>query len=405
MVTVDTLLERAASTGIALPVLAPMRARAATAFRAQGLPTPRHEDWRYTSLSALKQSELEAGALDAAEHPQVDGVARVVVRPGKWRVEVAPGVTVASLLDATPDELATITDLAGTDPLDALNTAAIAEGCVVRVEPGTRCEVPVELLYTGLRHPRTVVRVGSGAQLHLIEHWVGNQAAYLVNPVTEVQLETGATLELTELQNEGPAAFHLGSIHANVSEGATLRALSFALGGRVHRKRFDALLEERSEVSFSGVYVASEGQLHDHQTLMHHRGAHAHSAQVFKGIIDRGGRGAFTGKVLVAAGAQKTDSSQQVRNLLLADDAIANARPQLEILADDVKCSHGATVGQLDAEALFFLRSRGLDLAQARALLTWAFASEQVERLPEGGLRDYITGLLHERLRALRGEA
>jgi Fe-S cluster assembly protein SufD len=407
MTTVDTLLASAAQIGLSLPQFASYRAEAAAAFRGRGLPTPRDEDWRYTSLAALKNVALEDGSVDAeglAGLAAIDGALRIVARPGTWAELPHTGVSVRSIergdTAPTPPWFASLTD-----PLDALNGAALGQGVSIEVAPNTTCELLIEIVFSGLRHPRHRIVVGAGASVRVVERWVGNERAYLVNPLTEIHAGAGAKVELVKIQQDGTQAFHLGSIHADLAANAQLRVLSVALGARVHRTRLHARLSESGHAEIRGVTFAGRGQVHDHQVQMHHAEPLGQSHQLFKGIVEAGGRSVFTGKIKVDRDAQQTDSTQQVRHLLLDEDAIANARPQLEILADDVKCSHGATVGHLDEEALFFLRSRGLDLAQARQLLTYAFATEVVSTIDHEPLRQLVENLLHQRLFAATDEA
>jgi Fe-S cluster assembly protein SufD len=245
--------------------------------------------------------------------------------------------------------------------------------------------------------PRSLLLLGEGAAAAVVEHWAGT-GSYLAAGFTQASLGERSALELVRVQDEAPGAFHVGLVGVAQRGGSRFTARSVALGARLARVEARAVLEgEQTENHLDGLYVASGSQVHDHFIHVDHARPHGLSRERVKGILDGSARGVFTGRVLVREGAQKTDASQVSSNLLLSDEATVDTRPQLEILADDVKCSHGGTVGQLDEDALFYLRSRGLDRATARAVLTWAFAAEMVERLPaqvREGVRRLVTARL-----------
>jgi Fe-S cluster assembly protein SufD len=383
MTTADQLL-----TGVARDGFAELRERGAEAFRKLGLPTMRDEAWKFTSLQPLLRAELESGT-----------------PPERSRIQAAAGVTTGDLSLADERVQKHLGSLAKLDDaLDALNAATFGEGAVVLVGDGQDVEEPVQIVHgatAAASHPRRLVVVGKNSRVRIVERFVGGEQPYLVNPVTEIVVGPGSTVEHVKVQQDGPQAFHLGSLHVGLDRDASFKSWSLSVGGRIARTRIEVRLDEGSDVDLTGLYLGAPGQTHDHHTTVDHTKPHARSRELYKGILDGGSRGVFTGKVIVRPDAQKTDSAQAVRNLLLGDDAVANARPQLEIEADDVKCAHGAAVGRLDEEALFYLRSRGLPLGEARKLLTYAFASEVVDAVPHEAVRVAIEAIVSRWLQRL----
>ena len=259
------------------------------------------------------------------------------------------------------------------------------------------CDPPVHLVFFTLGEgapvaafPRSLVVAGAGSHATVVEHHRG-EGVYLAAPVTEVVLGAEARLEHDRVQEEAAEAFHVGLFMAAQGAGSDLTGGSLALGGRLSRVEVRALLDgEGACCDLAGLYVADGEQVHDHSIHVDHARPRCTSQQTFKGILDGHSRGVFAGRIHVRQDAQKTDAGQVNSNLLLSDDAVADAKPQLEILADDVKCSHGGTVGQLRPEQLFYLRSRGLSEGLARALLTWAFAAEVVDRVGPAEVREAV---------------
>jgi len=391
-----------------------LRSAGRATFLEVGFPTQKHEEWRYTCLGALvDRSFAPAGArtLEAVELPPAPRLVLVDGRvdPGASDLAGLPaGVRVGSLSAAARSRPAALEPLLGQSPaprghaFSALNAALFEDGALVEVDDGVACDRPLQLVFhaAGARvaaHPRNLVVLGRGARAVVVESYLG-EGDYLCNPVTEVALGEGAELEHDRIQEESPEAFHLGLWGVTQAAGSRFAGRSVALGGRLGRVEARALLAgEQARCDLHGLYVASGRQLLDHLVHVDHASPRCVSREVFKGILDGSSRGVFAGRILVREGAVKTDAEQVNSNLLLSEEATVDTRPQLEILNDDVKCSHGGTVGQLREEQLFYLRSRGLPEPQARALLTWAFASEMVERVaPElrARLRRAVTGRL-----------
>jgi Fe-S cluster assembly protein SufD len=289
-----------------------------------------------------------------------------------------------------------------------LNAALHTDGAVVLVAPGAVLADPIHLCYlsSGHRdgpvasHPRSLVVAGEGSEASVVESYAGPDGHdYLTNSVTEIRVEDGASFRHYRLQREGQDAFHVARQVVRLGRRARFRAHSFSFGARLARLDVDAvLLGEGGECSLEGLFFAAGERHADVHTRVDHAAPHSTSRELFKGILDGKGRGVFHGLVLVRPGAQKTDAIQSNRNLLLSREALVSSTPQLEILADDVKCKHGSTTGQLDPMALFYLRSRGIGEKEARSLLSRAFAAELVGRIDEPSFRAVVDGELDARL-------
>jgi Fe-S cluster assembly protein SufD len=248
--------------------------------------------------------------------------------------------------------------------------------------------------------PRNLVVIGKGSQTSIVESYVSlTDSQYLTNAVTEAAVGDGAVLEHDKLQDESIKAFHVAMIHARLGAKTTFTSNSIALGGAIVRNNVTALLDaEGSECTLNGLSLGTAAQLIDNHTTIDHAKPHCASHELYKAILDGKSRGVFNGKIFVRPQAQKTDAKQTNKTLLLSDEATIDTKPQLEIFADDVKCTHGATVGQLDAEQLFYLRSRGIDETAARDILTFAFASDVVSRVHVDPLRGQLEAVIHQRL-------
>jgi Fe-S cluster assembly protein SufD len=280
-----------------------------------------------------------------------------------------------------------------------LNTAFLRDGAFVYVPPGTVIEEPILLEFLADRvggnhawHRRSLFVLGENSQVTLVESYSGPAGVtYFTNAVTEVIVGAGAVVDHYKVQREGDAAFHMATMQIQLDRAARFSSHAVTLGGSWVRNEVNAVFGgEGAECTLNGLYQAAGQQLIDNHTLIDHAYPHCASHELYKGILDGKARGVFNGKIQVRQDAQKTDAKQTNQTLLLSDDATINTKPQLEIYADDVKCTHGATVGQLDEEALFYLRSRGIDREQARALLTFAFANDIVDRIRVAPLRTQL---------------
>ncbi|MCY1074759.1 Fe-S cluster assembly protein SufD [Archangium lansingense] len=392
----------------------------------QGFPTTKLEDWKYTNVAPISGQAFspvrtvhEAGVEAAVARLALPGTGPMLVFVDGWyvrelsRLEGLPeGLTVRSLREALQDgePLETLVGSrarAEASAFTALNAALLEEGAVVKVAPGTVCSEPVQLLFlargdkhVALSSPRVVVQAGDNSELMLVESYVGAAPGVsFTNAVTEVVLGAGARLTHLKLQAESEAAFHIGGLHVELGRDSRFASHLISLGGALARNEVhSAFGAEGGECTLQGLYVGHGTQHLDNWTNLDHAHPRCSSRELYKGVLDDKARGTFHGKVLVRPDAQQTDARQANRNLLLSEAAMADARPQLEILADDVKCAHGATVGRLDEQALFYLRSRGISRAEAESLLTHAFATEVVGAVPLASLRDQVEELLARKL-------
>ncbi len=367
------------------------RETAFEAFAAKGFPTNRVEAWKYTSLRPLSRQRFAPATPDKeAEVPLLGEGPRIVLVNGFLREDLS---TVPVERWAGPDGMAD----AGGEPLVALNAAMAGDGYALTV--GDVREEPIEIVHATVPSPtgpvaqsRNRIVIASGGAAHVIERHIGLGAgAYFVNGVTEVEVAAGGRLRHTKLQDEGADAHHLWFMPARLGRDAALESTVFTFGARLSRNQIEAdILGEGAELSLKGAYAVSGRQLADHTSRIEHRAPGATSRQVYKGAIGGQARGVFQGHIVVAEGAQKTDGHQLNRALLLSGRAEIDAKPVLEIYADDVQCSHGATAGDIDGDALFYLRSRGIPADAARGLLVRAFLAEILDGMPEGALRSAV---------------
>ena len=289
----------------------------------------------------------------------------------------------------------------------ALNTAFLCDGAVVEVASGVVVDTPIHLLFVTrsgaapvLSQPRVLVVAGAHSQVRVVESYAGDgETPYLSNTVTEVSVGDAALIDHYTLVREADAAFRVGSLHVTLGRASNFSSHIITLGGAIVRNEARVVLAgEGGECALNGLYLANGRQLVDNQTTIDHVQPHCDSHELYKGILGGRSRAVFNGKIIVRLDAQKTNAKQSNKTLLLSEDAQITTKPQLEIFADDVKCTHGATVGQLDQDALFYLRSRGLARDQARQLLTHAFAADLLGHIKVEAIRSQLDALLLERL-------
>jgi len=408
--------------GAKLPWLARLRRDALDRFVVSGLPTTRDEEWKYTNVAALARrpytlTRTGAPIPDVAIDPFTFGLDahRVVFVDGRFapalsRIGSLPdGCVVASLADALSHDPAALEAVLAANAhhtiFSALNAAFMADGLYVRLGRGVGLDAPVHALFVTTRddvvtQARNVVIADSGAHALVIEqHVAAGATSYFTNAVTQLVAQPNTALTHVKLQQEGARAYHVAGVHATQSAASRLASHSIALGAALSRTDittgFDA---EGCEAELTGLYLAGGRQHVDHHTRIDHAQPHGTSREYYKGVLDDGARGVFNGKVVVHPGAQKTDAHLANHNLLLSKSAEVDTKPELRIDADDVKCAHGATVGQLDEAALFYLRSRAIDAGTARALLTYAFAHDVIERIRVAPLRAALEQVLFARL-------
>lgn len=393
---------------------APLRERAFANARRRGLPTTCDEDWKYTDLAGLDLGvPAPATARTTLPLPDDEGP-RLVFVNGRYNAALSSpldvaGVTVRTLAGVLAEDPAALAALfergaaADAPVFDALHTAFAEDGALIDVVADTAVALPLVVLFVhdgaeARAHvaPLVKLRVGARSRLELVEvHYGRDTAANLTNALTEIDAASGSEITHYRLTAEAPEASHIGSVRLRAARDASLTSYSFAFGGRLTRIAVHAALAEPgAHVRLNGLFVAGAGQHVDHQTFIDHQAAHTVSEELYKGLADGDGRGVFRGKVLVQPGAQKISAQQASHNLLLSPTAEIDTKPELEIYADDVACAHGATVGQIDDAAVFYLQSRGIPAAEARALLSFGFAQAIVEQVDFAPLRAWLTAAL-----------
>ena len=411
--------------GATLSWVRDLRDQGRARFAELGLPTVKNESWRYTNLRALDKLAFqpavtaETGAsFDVLPTVRAEGTTgpRLVFVDGRFRAELSStaglpeGVELLNLADALahrPDLIGEhLSRLAAPDdlPLVALNTAFLADGPVLRIPKGIEVADPIELVFVSVGsdqhptafHPRSLIVAEANARAVIVEHHIGlGTGPTLANHVGEVFVGEGASVHHYKVQREGSNAFHLSHTAAKVAARGVYDNFILTVGGKLSRNEVRSeLAGEQADTHVSGAYMVRGDQHVDTTTFIDHAVPSCTSREVYKGVIDDTARAVFQGKILVRPGAQKTDGYQQNRALLLSDTAEIDAKPELEIYADDVKCSHGATAGELDDEALFYLRARGIDKETARGLLIGAFLAEALEEIPEESVREAFHGII-----------
>lgn len=404
-----------------------LRAEAFDRFSELGFPTRKHEDWRYTNLRPLEQAEFSRIERGRAE-PAWERIAAFLPEPGlgpklvflDGRFEPAlsdrldsAGISVTRLADVRGDEAALEAWLAAGDTDDrddafaCLNAAFVEDGALVTIAKGAHVERPLHLVFAasgarGAVYPRVEIVAEAGSEAVVVQDHVGlGGEPSFSDSVVRIDVGAGAHLDHVLIQREGASSFHIG--HTRVTQHRDSRFFShvLTLSGRLVRNALEIeLVEPGAQALLDGAFLGGGEQHVENQTLVVHAAPHCESHELYKGVLGGSARGVFRGRIDVRPHAQKTNATQSNPNLLVTDQAEIDTRPQLEIRADDVKCSHGSTVGRLDPDALFFLRARGLSQAAARGLLIAGFAAEVTERLPGEALAQWATALLSERLRA-----
>jgi Fe-S cluster assembly protein SufD len=408
------------------PALRALRRQALARFAELGFPTAQQEEWRQTHLTSLAQQRFVAPASDpealapeqiapytfpaAAQLVFVDG--RLSRRLSTLEVEnLPPGAFVGGLSEALARAPELVEPYLGRfarldNPFAALNTAYLGDGAFVYLPRGADLGGPVHLLFLSSSEngqptrsfPRNLVVTGEGSRLSLVETYAGT-GTYFCCPVTELVAGPNSVVDHYKVQRESRDSFHIATFQVYGERSSVPSSHSISLGGGLVRNDVNAVLDgEGIDCILNGLYLVEGRQHVDNHMRVEHAKPHCASHELYKGILDGKARAVFSGLIHVHKGAQKTDAKQSNRNLLLSRDAIANSNPQLEIYADDVKCTHGSTVGQLDDDAVFYLRSRGIGEDAARSLLTYAFASDIVERIKVEPVRKDLEEFLFARL-------
>ena len=399
--------------GHELDWLSRLREDASKEFSGVGFPSPRDEEWRYTNISPIEKSQFtlseKAGAIDEAflKSTLLDDCHHLVFVDGFYQANLSSidslpeGVVVSALSAGLADNEELIKSL-----LDSVvetpalgftnfNTALFTDGAVISIEENTSVEKPIQLAFISskegalsLSNCRNLIIAKASSKATVIETYNSvEETCYLSNVVTEVVVEPNANLSHNRLQTESKAAYHVGGVYSRLESNAVFKQYNYTFGAILSRCEVHAELGTASDCYLDGLYIAQDHQHMDNHTRLNHAQPHAISNEFYKGIMNDRSRGVFQGRIIVAQDAQKTDAKMNNRNLLISDRAEADTKPQLEIYADDVKCAHGVTVGQLDDASIFYLRSRGVDDEMAKNMLTFAFANEMVERIDFQPLR------------------
>lgn len=395
-----------------------VRQSALAAFRQTGFPTLRHEDWKYTDIRPILKGNFITtdAAANGISQDHIENLSfrkmdchELVFINGNFSsslssIDKLPGDAVlTSIHDAMKNNTAfTQTYLdkysnAEKNAFAALNTAFITDGACLHAPDNVLIEKPVHLLFLAdasshVAHIRNLIVLGKNAKATVIETYAGtDEKEYFTNTITEVETGAGAALEHYKLQQEGLKGYHVGNLQASQQQDSRLESHSISLGGALVRNNIDSDLHEQgAHIIMNGLYMAAGRQHIDNHTCVNHSKPHTASEEYYRGVLDGQARGVFNGKVIVHKQAQKTDAHQSNANLLLSDKAEVDTKPELEIYADDVKCSHGATVGQLDENMLFYLRSRAIEAETAKSLLTFAFADEVINRIKFTPIRERL---------------
>ncbi|MYN12045.1 Fe-S cluster assembly protein SufD [Pusillimonas sp. TS35] len=414
---IDSYAARQRAAGATAPAwLATLRAQSLARFADEGWPASNLEAWRHTSLAVLAGQAFALPEQSAAATVPTpwsdadDGHWMVFVdgayAPALSRIGTLPGGVrlqpLSQALAEAPDTIeAAFGDAAAGFSSEALNTALAADGAVLRLAQGAVLEETLHLVFIAATpgaasFARNLVLAEAGAQATILEHYMGHGSqASLTNTVTRLRLDADAHVTHLKLQNEDLAAFHLGAVDVSQGRGSVFNSHSMSFGARLARHDIHTdFASPGAEALLNGLYYVNGKRHVDHHTFIRHSQPHCVSREFYRGVLDDTARGVFGGRIYVAPGADKTDAIQRSDSLLLSRLAKADARPELEIYADDVKCAHGATVGQLDETSLFYLRSRGLDEAHARHVLTYAFAAEAISRIGADALRNRVIGAI-----------
>ncbi len=405
------------------PWLSQLQRNGLATFTRLGIPNKRIEDWRFTNVARLADRPYTLVPPATASDQQIktllqqamqdDDACRLVFINGRfsneWSAigELPAGVVaedLASAIRSRPDDVQEILcdkidieDL----PFAALNTAFLCDGANIVIADSVVLDRPIHLLFLSVgesksvSHPRILIRVGKDSKAKVIESYMGVGDAYFTNAITQIELGANAELDHHKLQHEQVGALHIAATQVNQQAQSNFRSHYFSFGGSLARNEINCLLDgERIETTLNGLYMPTGNQLMDCRTRIDHTQPNCNSYELYKGILDDEARGVFNGKIFVHQDAQKTDAKQSNQALLLSDDAIVNTKPQLEIYADDVKCTHGATIGELDEKALYYLRSRGVPLELARKMLIFAFANDVVLAVKVPSVRRHLESIL-----------
>jgi len=412
-----------------------VRTSALTQFTEKGFPTTKDENWKYTNIAPIVKSQFKYSSAAAEVSPDVvkslliEGIEQhvIVFINGHHSKEhsalsgLNDGVVVKNLIDAYASHGTVIRQHLSKyvkvqqNPFTALNTAFLNDGVFVHVPAGTFVEKPIHVIFISTLKPgeqiashiRNLIVVEEGAKVNFLHNYYSAEKnTNLTNIVTEVVAQKNSVVELVKVQNESESTFHVEDLHVHQHRESNLHLFSLAIGGAIARNDVSVIIDgELTECNLNGLYITSGEQLIDHHTFMHHIHPNCPSHELFKGILFDKSRAVFNGKVYVEPEAQKTDSKQTNRNLLLSDEAVIDTKPELEIFADDVKCTHGAAVGGMNETHSFYLKTRGITNESARGILTVGFAAEATQKIAHPALRHHVDLVVVDHLRKKFGTA
>ncbi len=410
-----------------------LRKEAIQRFAEIGFPEKTDEEWRFTSVAEIAAKHFRISTRGVLSHEHEAGIGKFIFEQLKGpRLVFVNGIFTPTFSQLAPLQKGIIVQQlslalvehqelvakhlgryvsSGVNGFTALSLAFMQDGLFVYVPDGVVLEDAIQVVFLSTdkeadfaAHPRNLMVVGANSQVSIVESYVSlTDTSYLTNAVTEIIVGENAVVEHDKFQNESLKAYHISTTHILQSQHSNYVSNSIALGGHLVRNDITAVLDaEQSECTLNGLSVATGEQLIDNHTTIDHAKAHCASHELYKAVLDGKSKGVFNGKIFVRKDAQKTDAKQTNQTLLLSDEATIDTKPQLEIFADDVKCTHGATVGQLDSDQLFYLRARGIPEMTARDILTFAFASDVVSRIKLDVLRDQLEEYVHSKLDTAR---
>lgn len=404
-----------------------IRKQAFAQFQNSGFPTTRDEEWRFTNVAPIKEGAFKPAksqgqtSLEFLKENLLENVTpnRLVFVNGSYSQDLSEtgflplNVIVKNLAKALKENLSVVESFLTKqadikiDAFAALNTAFIQDGTFIQIPKNEILDNPIHLIYVTdssensiVTHPRNLYVLGENSQAKIIETFIGlGQHSYFTNPVVEIEMGANAILDHYKIQRETLKAYHIAANFIHQGRSSFYTSHFFSFGGALVRNDINTVLDgEGIESNLNGLYIASQNQHIDNHTVVDHAKPHCNSKELYKGILDNEARAVFSGKIHVRQEAQKTDAIQSNQNLLLSENATVDTKPQLEIFADDVKCTHGGTVGQIDEEGVFYLRARGLDKEQARNTMIQAFAGEVTSKVKIDALRDKLENLVFSRL-------
>ncbi len=406
-----------------------IRKQAMENFRKTGFPTTRHEEWKYTNISSLHKYDFEISKPVTTDEVSGKDIEKFTFKDMEYPQLVfingyfLPGLSdlgnlknkieVMSLDEAVKEKHQALTDhyskyaVTETESFVSLNTAFVQDGTLIKIPDNQEIEQPIHLLYLTLPEekprvsfPRNLIITGRSSRVVFIETYAALSAGtYFTDVVTEIYVGENSSVDRVKIQNENAEAFHISALHVLQERDSRFVDHNINLGAGLSRNNLACVFNDQGgSCILNGLYAGDNDQLMDNHTSIDHALPNCESRELYKGILDKKSRGVFNGKIFVRPDAQKTNAIQANKCILISDEATIDTKPQLEIFADDVKCTHGATIGQLDDDAFFYMRARGINKEKARKLLIYAFASEVIDKIGQDAIREKVTGLFKEKL-------